>query len=268
VFGSRNRADKIRMFVVSICETPFPPLDPVLPPFFPAEHNLTTSPPSVISHFDDMGPLHEEPAPVDLISLGVEERIAAIINSLQHVSQLVPTHNSYPTANTSMIMLTRICTLLSHLLSLPPMVPDSMPLSPVGVELSAMITEAARFASLLHILTPWRGLPPDGTIAINHILHQLITSLKSITSTGSSADVNNVLVLWMFAVGGVCSLNMPERTWFVNHLVEMTEEMGIQSWETWKASVTRCIWHERLYVRAYRKLWEEVAAKRGDLVEE
>lgn len=261
-------SDVCRMFVVSICEIQFPPLDPVLPPFFPAEHNLTASPPSVISHFDDMGPLHEEPPPVDLVSLGVEERIAAIINSLQHVSQLVPTHTSYPTANTSMIMLTRICTLLSHLLSLPPITPDSIPLNPVGNELSSLITAGGRFASLLHILTPWRGLPPDGTIAINHILHQLIGSLKLVTSSGSGADVNNVLVLWMFAVGGVSSLNMPERTWFVNHLVEMTGEMEIGCWETWKASVSRCIWHERLYVRAYRKLWDEVAAKRGDLVDE
>jgi hypothetical protein len=65
----------------------------------------------------------------------------------------------------------------------------------------------------------------------------------------------------MFAVGGVSSPNMPEGAWFVNHLVEMTEEMAIQCWETWKLSVSRCIWHERLYVRAYMNLWEEVAAK-------
>jgi hypothetical protein len=48
----------------------------------------------------------------------------------------------------------------------------------------------------------------------------------------------------------------------------MTEEMGIRSWETWKGAVSRCIWHEKLYVRPYRKLWEEVAAKRGNLKEE
>jgi hypothetical protein len=69
----------------------------------------------------------------------------------------------------------------------------------------------------------------------------------------------------MFAVGGVSSTGMPERSWFVNHLVEMSGEMGITSWEGWKGSVSRCIWHERLYVRAYRKLWEKVASKRGDL---
>jgi hypothetical protein len=56
-----------------------------------------------------------------------------------------------------------------------------------------MITEGARFASLQDILTPWRGLPPDGTIAINHILHKLIASLISVASSGT--DVNNGLVL-------------------------------------------------------------------------
>lgn len=144
-----------RMFVVSICEIPFPPLDTVLPPFFPAENNLITSPPSVISHLDDMGLLNEEPLPINLVSLGVKERIAAMINSLQHFSPLVPAHTSYPTANTSMIMLIRICKIifLSNILRLPPITSDSILLSPVGNELSSSITEGARFASLLHILT-------------------------------------------------------------------------------------------------------------------
>jgi hypothetical protein len=103
-----------------------------------------------------MGLLNEEPLLIDLVTLCVEERIAATINLLQHVSQLVPTHTSYPTANISMIMLIRICTFLSYILRLPPITPDSIPLSPVGNELSSLITEGARFASLLQILTPLR----------------------------------------------------------------------------------------------------------------
>ena len=104
-----------------------------------------------------MGLLNEEPLPIDLVSLGVEERISAMINLLQHILQLVLTHTSYPTANTSMIMLIRICTFLSYILRLPPITPDSIPLSPVGNELSSLITEGARFASLLHILNPLRA---------------------------------------------------------------------------------------------------------------
>lgn len=240
--------------MASSCEVPFPPLDPTLPPFFPAEHNLTI----ITSHFEDIGPIYDEPPALDLVSLGLAEPIVSIMNSVQHVSQLVPTHDAYPTAETSDIVLTRMCALVSHLLSLPHITASS----PEG-ELSALITESARLATLLHVLTPWRGLPPDGTIAINHILYQLMSSLKSISLRNE--DTNNALVLWMFAVGGVSSVGMPERTWFVNHLAEMIEDMRITNWEAWKAAVSRCIWHERLYVRAYEKLWAEIVEKRKEI---
>jgi hypothetical protein len=43
------------------------------------------------------------------------------------VSQLVPAWSGYPTAATHLVMLTRMCTLLSHLLSLPPITVLSFP---------------------------------------------------------------------------------------------------------------------------------------------
>ncbi|KAE9381979.1 hypothetical protein N431DRAFT_393715 [Stipitochalara longipes BDJ] len=244
------------MFTVTSPHIPFPALDPILPPFFPSEHNLTLP----TSHFSDIGPPSPSPPPLDVTSLGLAEPMASIMTSVQHVSQLVPRHDAYPTAETSSVVLARMCTLLSHLLSLPPITVPSG--GERGVE--ALITETARFAILIHVFTPWRGLPPDGTVAINCILHQLMASLRSITTVARN-DMNNALVLWMFAVGGVASSGMPERTWFVNHLAEMVEDMGISSWEEWKDSVSRCIWHERLYVRAYEKLWGEILKKREEI---
>jgi len=97
------------MFVVAIYESPFPNLDPVLPPFLLSEHNL--------SHFEDFGPpTHDSPLPLDLVSLGVVQPIALILNSVQYVSQLVPIFSSNFTAETSKVMLTRMCALLSHLI--------------------------------------------------------------------------------------------------------------------------------------------------------
>jgi hypothetical protein len=153
------------MFVVAIYESPFPNLDPVLPQFQPSEHNF--------SHCQDFGPpTHESPLSMDLVNLGVVQPIALILNSVQHVSQLVPVFASYPTAETSKVMLTRMCALLSHLLSLPP-------LHPLGLHhgsptFSSTISECLRYSILLHVFTPWRGLQPDGTLTINHLLHRLI----------------------------------------------------------------------------------------------
>lgn len=247
------------MFVVAIYESPFPNLDIVLSPFLPSEHNL--------SHFQDFGPpTHESPLPLDLVNLGVVKPIALILNSIQHVSQLVPVFSSYPTAETSKVMLTRMCALLSHLLSLPP-------LHPLGLHhgmpnFSNTVSECVRYAILLHVFTPWRGLQPDGTLAINHLLHQFILYLKELLSFGEQRNINNELVLWIFATGGVASLNLPERAWFVSHLAEMTEQMGIGSWEEMKVNVSRGIWHERLCGRVHKMLWGEVAARRGLVGEE
>ena len=130
----------------------------------------------------------------------------------------------------------------------------------------ALVTESARFAILLHVFTPWRGLPPDGTVAINCILHQLMASLKLLsTTTIVREEMRNRLVMWMFAVGAVAATGMPEREWFVSYLAEIVGDMGIGSWEEWKGEVSRCIWHERLYVRAYEALWREIWVRREEI---
>jgi len=153
------------MFVVAHYEVPFPSLDPLLPPFFPSDHNLRHSPPQLVtSHFQDIDPSHSNLPPLDLVSLGVTQPIATIL-AVQHVSRLVPAFNSYPTAATNLIILTRMCTLLSHLLSLPSIKPISE-----DNQHYTLISESSRFAILLHVFTPWRGLQPDGTLTINHLL--------------------------------------------------------------------------------------------------
>jgi hypothetical protein len=244
------------MFVVATYEVPFPVIDPILPPFFPIDHGL-----ELVSHFQDFGPARSIPPPLDLVALGVTSPIATILDSVQHVSQLVPSWNMYPAASTHLVMLTRMCTLLSHLLSLPPITPLSSPtLEPEHARSSALVSESVRYAILLHVFTAWRGLPPDGTLTINHLMHQLIDCVKEIFAMPGKVD--DCLLLWILAVGGVSALDVPERKWFVSHLADMTDEMGIENWEDMKAHVSRVIWHERLAGRSYRKLWEEVDARR------
>ncbi|KAF8857735.1 hypothetical protein BDZ45DRAFT_744067 [Acephala macrosclerotiorum] len=237
-------------------EVPYPDLDPELPAFVPGEYGLAVP---VVSIFQDLGTANAEPPQLDLDTLGVAPSAAVVVTSIQHVSQLVPTNAAYLTASTSLVILTRMCTLLSHLLSLP-RIRRSME---GGVPHSALLSESVRFATLLHVLTPWRGLPPDGTLTINHLLHQLMTTLSTLLSHPTTQS--NTLLFWVFFVGGVSVANMPERAWFVSRLVEMAEEMDIDSWEAMKSNVRRVIWHERLCENSHRKLWEEVTAKRKEL---
>jgi len=244
----------IRAFAVALYEVPYPNLDPILPPFQPSDHGLISpSEDHLVSHFQEFGPQQESLQALEFQSLGVDQNVALVVNSVQHVSQLVPTH-SYPTAFTSLVILTRMCNLLSYLLSIQPILNDSLRYY------ATLVSESMRLSTLLHVFTPWRGLAPDGSITINHLLHQLISCLKLILSTPGWSP--NMVMLWMFCTGAVAADNMPERSWFVGHLVEMIEVMEVGNWQEMKGLVSRVIWHERLNTRTYTKLWGEIEQQR------
>jgi hypothetical protein len=80
-------------FAVALYEVPYPNLDTTLPPFYPRDHDLMwSSDDQVISHFEEFGPQYESLQALEFQSLGVEQNVASVVNSIQHVSQLVPTH--------------------------------------------------------------------------------------------------------------------------------------------------------------------------------
>lgn len=170
--------------------------------------------------------------------------------AVQHVSWVITTHASYQSASASLIILTRLCNILSNLLSLPPTEETDL--------VSISISESARYGILLHVFSPWRGLPPDGTLAINDLLHKLKASLQPLLANNEP----NELTLWLLAVGGVSADGMIERTWFVGHLVAVTKELGLDDWHAVKSVLIRVIWHEKLCEMRHRKLWDEFDVRR------
>lgn len=264
--------------MVAMYEVPYPAFDRTLPPFAPHDHNLRLSSPEpqdVISHFSDMDPHAAATISmnVDFSALGLVNTIASVLASIQHVSHLVPTNAAYPTASTSLVILTRMCTLLSHLLSLsradltlPVASPDTtLDTEKESLKFSELISECTRLALLMHVFTPWRGLPPDATLSITLLLHQQIAALRELIMHPSFTSNN--LTLWIFCAGGVAASGMPERKWFIGHLVQLTEELGICDWETCSGYLRKVVWHENLCGKTYRVLWEEVDGKRRELGE-
>lgn len=77
----------------------------------------------------------------------------------------------------------------------------------------------------------------------------------------------NVLILWIFAVGAITSFGLPERRWFVSHLREITDEMGMETWEDMKVCLRQGIWHEKLCEGPYRALWDAIVASKMILLE-
>jgi hypothetical protein len=247
-----------------VYELPYPCFDTVLPEFYPSDHNLSlleNAP--VYSHFQDFAPDLNNPtlATMQASDFDLAEPIATARYSIQHVSHLVPKHSAYSTASTSLAVLTRICTILSHLQSIAPTAP-----LPTSTDSQTLMTESTRLALLLHIFIPWRGHPPDGTLTVNHILHQLIATLKLLLSE-STPKFDRVLMLWVLSVGGVAADGSPERRWFVSHLVDLTEDLGIQCWKEMKGNISSVVWHEILCEHVHRRFWEEVKKKRDESLE-
>lgn len=253
-----------RTFAVAVYELPYPCFDPVLPEFYPSDHNLSlTENVQVNSHFQDIAPDLDNISlvTVNTSDFGLIGPIATACYSIQHISSLVPKHLEHPTASTSLVILTRICTILSHLLSLAPVAP-----LPASADSHKLMAESTRLALLLHIFIHWRGRPPDGTLTVNHNLHQLIANLKRLLFE-PIPTYNRVLMLWVLSVGGVAADGSPERGWFVSHLVDMTENLGIQCWKEMKSKISSVAWHEILCENVHRRLWEEVKRKRDELLE-
>ena len=83
-----------RMFAASIYEITYPNFDPVLPPFYPGDHDLQVStPPETVSHFQDIAHRFDMQPPLDFPLLGLSQPIATVLTSVQHVSQV----SAYPT---------------------------------------------------------------------------------------------------------------------------------------------------------------------------
>ncbi|PQE29651.1 C6 transcription factor protein [Rutstroemia sp. NJR-2017a BBW] len=244
-------------FTVAMYELPYPCFDPTLPEFYPADHNLSlVENARIYSHFQDFAPDLNNPtlASMQASDFNLTEPIAIARYSIQHVSHLVPKHSTYPTASTSLVILTRICTILA-------------------VRTSARIYRSTNpddrkhtscaSPSHLHTLawtsTRWHS---------NHQPHPPPTHRQSETPPNRNPpNFDRVLMLWILSVGGVAADGSPERRWFVSHLGDLTEDLGIQCWKEMKGNISSVVWHEILCENIHRRLWEEVKRKRDEVLE-
>jgi len=149
--------------------------------------------------------------------------------------------------------------LLSYLLSLPHLISFN--------EYFRLLSESTRYATLLHVFAPWRGLPPDATLAISHLLHRLISFLQPLlvlqledqrAMEGEMQSEISTLIFWIVAVGGIAAKGAPERKWFAGRLKDMCDELGVKVWNDWQEIVQRAIWHDILCKPLHKQLWNEV----------
>ena len=112
------------------------------------------------------------------------------------------------------------------------------------------------------VFTPMSGYFPNPTL----MLHTLVRDLKaSLSHTIRAIGMQSHLLLWLLSVGGITAHSMPERKWFVGHLVVAVTDLGIESWETMRQNLVKLAFHDNFCDISFNELWVEVRQKQDAL---
>lgn len=130
---------------------------------------------------------------------------------------------------------------------------------------SAHLSEACRYACGLILFLVFQNHIIDETLLMNDFLHKLKSALNKLVPFSGP---QNKLILWLLAIGGVQALKLPEKAWFVGHLVTVSEYLDIYSWEDMKVALKSVVWVETLQVKGFDQLWEEIRRMSEFLAEE
>jgi hypothetical protein len=117
------------------------------------------------------------------------------------------------------------------------------------------LTDCCRFATEIFLFFGFENHFPDPTLVINTLLHKLKDSLGSVIPC---SEKENVIVLWLLAVGAAAAAKLPaERDWFVSYMIDTAADMGLNSWDKMKKSMRRVIWIDGMNDAPFRRPWED-----------
>lgn len=187
-------------------------------------------------HDPERTPLHTEGGnETDLRVFGVDIVTANLLHEVQRLSRVYVHTVDNSSAQQAVLALTYLCSILEQLLE--------MSRSPSNDSPVPGLSQSCRLAGCLHVFNPVSGCFPNPTL----MLHTLVRELKtSLTHMIRAVGTGNHLLLWLLAVGGITAHSMPERNWFVGHLVVIITDLQIQDWETMRGFMVQLAMHVSL----------------------
>ncbi|KAK4542988.1 hypothetical protein LTR36_005986 [Oleoguttula mirabilis] len=154
----------------------------------------------------------------DLAEFGVDLQTANVLHEVQRLSRLYTSAVEYGSPEEAVTVLSYLCSILERLLQM------------------------SKYF-------------PNPTL----MLHTLVRDLKaSLTYTLRAIGTKSHLLLWLLSVGGITAHSMPERSWFVGHLVVVITDLGIGSWEAMRRHLVQFAFHDNFCDVSFNDLWEEV----------
>ncbi|PYH98210.1 hypothetical protein BO71DRAFT_395504 [Aspergillus ellipticus CBS 707.79] len=129
-----------------------------------------------------------------------------------------------------------------------------------GVKDEATIEGCTRLACLLFHNTVIWGFYPDIAPVFPKPIITLRQALEATIASGYFQLCRDVLV-WILFTGACSSRLMPERTFFVNELIPVLREEGIQSWQELRVLLLGFFYVDRCYLTPLRELWDEIQGR-------
>lgn len=205
--------------------------------------------------YDSDDRLHLFPDDIALSNIGsslssADEVRDMILQEANHMSQMFTVTVQSSSTEEGLSVLDHLSSLIQALIQLAP----KHEVDPI----TARLLESCRYAAALHVFFPLCGYYPDPTLMVHTMVYDLKASLDFYAVF---LTLHTDLVLWMFFVGGVSACNMTERNWFVEHLVVMTEDLEIRTWDQMRSHLTSVVWYAVFCEVSFKTLWLEIEAK-------
>lgn len=211
----------------------------------------------------------------NLHDFGVDIVTANILHEVQRLSKSYTSTLSYGSPHEAIGVLSALCSALEKMVELSKTQSDYDSPTP-GLSQSCRIAGCLHVSRYIHpsfqrhycpahatkVLTPLSGYFPSPTL----LLHSLVRNLKtSLTQTLQATGTRSQLLLWLLSVGGITAHSMPERSWFVGHLVVTIADLRITSWEVMRRHLVQLAFHDNFCDVSFQALWEEVRRKQEAL---
>lgn len=121
------------------------------------------------------------------------------------------------------------------------------------------IYEVVRIAAIMYI--NYNLHEYDGVYRVSMRLNR---KLRDVISAGepsfekTGAPNREIIMLWVLFMGGLISVNAPEKLWFARRIARLIERLELKSWNEVEECLMRALWIRRMNDSACEALWMAV----------
>jgi hypothetical protein len=144
-----------------------------------------------------------------------------------------------------------------RLVSLPP--DDELIIEPSSLSLLELnIYECVRLTALIFGVGVVHLIPNPHNVLVGLVRRLKISIVRLDREIGDFAMELSGVLLWMLVLGGIASLDKPERPWFVSQLALMVRKLRLMDWGGVEDILESFLWLESAYGKGGQELWDEV----------